>query len=170
MQNDGDEEERFAAAKRPLLSAKSACPGSTCSRNLSRRNFLPAHGFSSSCGHLRYRMHLALFRRSIEKKNAGKRWPTCFCGESCPVVPFPSALTEYAPGNSVAVINGLVYESRGITLNWHTFPLPKRPPRNCRTYETAGGAGTAAVSATAFQPFPTTCSNCGAALTREELA
>ena len=129
-------------------------------KELISQEFLPAHGFPLHVATFDT-MHLALFRRSIEKKNAGKRWPTCFCGESCPVVPFPSALTEYAPGNSVA-INGLVYEVKGHNPELaysrfrrgrrgtaeHTKPLEVPELRQFRH----GG-----------QPFPTTCSNCGAA-------
>ena len=86
-------------------------------KELCQRGFLPAHGFP---------MHIATFdtlhaeqmdalRNAKEMVGAETDFSR---GTDLPSRSLPIALTEYAPGNSVA-INGLIFESAGITLNWH---------------------------------------------------
>ncbi len=85
-------------------------------RDLSTRGYLPAYGFPT---------HIASFDNSTwardQSKKQGKslgrddnRYRRC----ELPSRDLITALREYAPGSEI-VIDGLVYKSAGITLNWH---------------------------------------------------
>lgn len=162
MQNDGDE--KNAAAKKAVTLRKERMSREYLLKELISQEFLPAHGFPLHVATFDT-MHLALFLAQHRKKERREEMANLFLRRELPSRSLSSALTEYAPGNSVA-INGLVYESRGITLNWH-IPASEEAAaelqniRNRWRCRNCGSFGTAASRSL------TTCSNCGAALTQE---
>lgn len=84
-------------------------------RELVSQGFLPAHGFPSNVATFDT-MHIARFIH--DKKHSHHKGENLFRRRELASRDLPTALTEYAPGNKVA-IDGLVYQSKGITLNWH---------------------------------------------------
>ncbi len=77
-----------------------------------------------------------------------------------------TALREYAPGASV-VIDGLVYESAGITLNWHA-PATLDQVNELQNIRQAWRCGHCGSSGTSVLASPLDhCLECGARLTRE---
>ena len=88
-------------------------------KELISQGFLPAHGFPLNVVTFDT-MNIDLYEKELlqkklenyqDKENLFKR-------RELPSRPLSIALYEYIPGNSIA-INGLVYQSKGITLNWH---------------------------------------------------
>ncbi len=159
MQNDGDE--RTLPLKAGPTLRKRAHVQEYLLKELISQEFLPARRLSSSSGHLRYHASCS-FLATASKKERRKRWPTCFCGESCPVVPLSSALTEYAPAIAFA-INSRVAAGQGHNpeLAYSRFRRGRRGTR--RTYETAGRCRNCGSFGTAASRSLTTCGNCGAA-------
>lgn len=85
-------------------------------RELASKGFLPAHGFPT---------HIASFDnmtagrlRRIRAQQASGREDNSFRRRELASRDVITSLREYAPGSEV-VMDGLVYRSAGITLNWH---------------------------------------------------
>lgn len=83
-------------------------------KELTLRNFLPAHGFPT---------HVVPFvTTTIEdikrKRETEEREDNLHRVQAFPSRDLTLALREYAPGSTV-VVDGRVLESRGVTLNWH---------------------------------------------------
>ena len=87
-------------------------------RELATKGFLPAYGFPTdiaSFDNLTINQFKQLKRDQQATKN---REDNRFRRRELPSRGLTTALREYAPGSEL-VINGLVYRSAGITLNWH---------------------------------------------------
>ncbi|BCO09331.1 DEAD/DEAH box helicase [Desulfolithobacter dissulfuricans] len=89
-------------------------------RELATRGYLPAYGFPA---HIASFDNLTVDRfraRMARRENGGKnrRDDNRFQRRDLASRDLATALREYAPGAEV-VMNGLVYRSAGITLNWH---------------------------------------------------
>jgi len=85
-------------------------------RDLSTRGYLPAYGFPT---------HIASFDKSTWGRDQSKkqgmtsgRDDNRYRRRELPSRDLMTALREYAPGSEI-VLDGLVYKSAGITLNWH---------------------------------------------------
>lgn len=127
-------------------------------RELVSQGFLPAHGFPLNVATFDT-MNIDLYEKEIARKkqnsNENKPHENLFKRRELPSRPLPIALYEYIPGNSVA-INGLIYQSNGITLNWH-IPASEtnvKEIQNIRVYwecPHCGGFGTSPVAITQCQ-------------------
>ena len=153
------------AAKKAVVLRKERMAREYLLKELISQEFLPAHGFPLHVATFDT-MHLALFRAQQRKKLENREnADNMFLRRELPSRSLATALSEYAPGNSVA-INGLVYESKGITLNWHIPASAEaaaelqniRSRWRCRK---CGNFGTAASRSLAM------CTHCGAPLTKE---
>lgn len=84
-------------------------------RELSTAGFLPVHGFPTSIAAFD-----PLTREEFQRMRDNKddRKDNLYRRRELPSRDLPTALREYAPGAEV-VLDGRVYESAGITLNWH---------------------------------------------------
>jgi ATP-dependent helicase YprA (DUF1998 family) len=82
-------------------------------RELATRGFLPAYGFPTNIAAFD---NLTIGRYLREKRNG--REDNRYQRRELASRDMVTALREYAPGSDV-VIDGLVYKSAGITLNWH---------------------------------------------------
>ena len=86
-------------------------------KELISQEFLPAHGFPLHIATFDT-MHLEQKLMQEERRKDAPDDGNLFVRRELPSRSLPTALSEYAPGNSVA-IGGLIYESAGVTLNWH---------------------------------------------------
>ena len=85
-------------------------------RELANRGFLPAYGFP---GHITPfdNYTVSQFKRDQRTKEAGRE-DNRYRFREMPSRDLAAALREYAPGSQI-VIDGVVYRSAGLTLNWH---------------------------------------------------
>lgn len=163
MQNNGDEKD--SAAKKAVTLRKERMAREYLLKELISQEFLPAHGFPLHVATFDT-MHYALFREQKRRQKESREEPdNLFMRRELPSRSLSSALTEYAPGNSVA-INGLVYESKGITLNWH-IPASAEAAAELQNIRSRWRCRHCGSFGTAASRSQTTCSNCGAPLTKE---
>lgn len=85
-------------------------------RELATRGYLPAYGFPTTIAAFNNLTSGQLERRKILTSKA--REENRYRSRQLPSRDLVTALREYAPGSEV-VLDGLVYRSAGITLNWH---------------------------------------------------
>ncbi len=85
-------------------------------RELAAQGFLSSYGFPSFVAS--FNNHTVTEARKLQADGGVKRDDNTFLRHDLPNRDLVTALREYAPGAAV-VINGLVYKSAGITLNWH---------------------------------------------------
>jgi DEAD/DEAH box helicase domain-containing protein len=91
-------------------------------RSLADKGFLPGYGFPTkvvpfvplTIGDIK---RAKREQAKAKAKSEGAKPTPPSSGRKFPTRELPLAIREYAPGNSV-VIDGKVYESRGLTLNW----------------------------------------------------
>lgn len=86
-------------------------------RELATHGFLPAHGFPTDITAFD-NLTVGQFKRMRSDKQTGSREDNRYRRRELPSRDRVTALREYAPGSEV-VLDGLVYRSAGITLNWH---------------------------------------------------
>ncbi len=130
-------------------------------KELASRGFLPTHGFPS--GLVPFVTTTIEQLRSEEKQKAQpketeqerektpkRRW--------YPTRELPMAVREYAPGSDV-VVDGQVYRSQGVTLNWHIPAKAEDSPAENQSFRHAWRCrcGASGDSPT----LPTVCSVCG---------
>ncbi len=78
-----------------------------------------------------------------------------------------TALREYAPGNSI-VMDGLVFRSGGITLNWHV-PASMEDAREIQLFKYAWRCRHCGASGNSLTGKPDCCEQCGTALKPEDV-
>lgn len=163
MQSDGGKEN--SAAKKAVTLRKERMAKEYLLKELISQEFLPAHGFPLHVATFDT-MYLSLFlEQQRRKKESRGEVDNLFLRRELPSRSLSSALTEYAPGNSVA-INGLVYESRGITLNWH-IPASEEAAAELQNIRSRWRCRNCGSFGTAASRSLTACNNCGAPLTKE---
>ncbi|WP_176044616.1 DEAD/DEAH box helicase [Burkholderia vietnamiensis] len=84
-------------------------------RELATRGFLPGYGFPT---HIASFDNLTYGRMSRQKASDSSRDDNRYRRRELASRDLMTALREYAPGSEV-VMDGLVYRSAGVTLNWH---------------------------------------------------
>jgi DEAD/DEAH box helicase domain-containing protein len=103
---------------RALLIQRKRLTGEYLLRELATSGFLPGYGFPTDITSFEtLNKDSAEIGKNREKSDSGRE-DNRFQRRELPSRDTVTALREYAPGASV-VIDGLVYESAGITLNWH---------------------------------------------------
>lgn len=163
MQSDGEKEN--SAAKRAVTLRKERMAREYLLKELISQEFLPAHGFPLHVATFDT-MHLALFLAQQHRKKENKEEAdNLFMRRELPSRSLSSALSEYAPGNSVA-LNGLIYESKGITLNWH-IPASEEAVAELQNIRSQWRCPSCGSFGTAANRSLTSCSNCGAPLKQE---
>lgn len=162
MQKDRDQEN--SAAMKAVTLRKSRMANEYLLKELISLEFLPAHGFPLHVATFDT-MNLTHFRENRRKKDNKGEDNNLFLRRELPSRSLSSALTEYAPGNCVA-INGLVYESNGITLNWH-IPASEDAATELQNIRSRWRCRKCGSFGTAANRSPVACSNCGAPLSKE---
>jgi DEAD/DEAH box helicase domain-containing protein len=122
---------------------------------LASRNFLPAYGFASGLACLVTTTMEQIEQRN--RKNIERREDNRAVRAGYPSRSLPIAIRDYAPGTDT-VLDGRVYRSDGLTLNWQLPAELEGPPeiqslRWAWRCETCGGNGT-------HHSFIDSCPNC----------
>ncbi len=117
-----DEEEIKAAAinspaARAVALRKARLADEYLLRELATRGYLPAYGFPTHIASFD-NLTVARFKRDQQQPRAGGE-DNRYQRRELASRDLTTALREYAPGSEV-VMDGLVYRSAGVTLNWHT--------------------------------------------------
>ena len=130
-------------------------------RELAAGGFLPGYGFPTDISSFETLTRDEIERNKTRKKD--EREDNMMRHRDLPSRDAVTALREYAPGAEV-VIDGLVYRSAGITLNWH-IPASVQAVseiQNIREAWRCRSCGSSGTTVTANQI--THCPDCGAAL------
>ncbi|MCY4656443.1 MAG: helicase-related protein, partial [Gammaproteobacteria bacterium] len=119
-----------APAYRAVKLHKERMQGEYLLRELAAKGFLPAYGFPTDVvpfdNHTRNQFEKRT-RRQPQNQIQQARDDNRFRLRELPSRDLTTALREYAPGSEV-VMDGLVYRSAGVTLNWHLPPEQTSPP------------------------------------------
>jgi DEAD/DEAH box helicase domain-containing protein len=128
---------------------------------LAARTFLPGHGFPTDVVPFVHTTLEQLLRERRQRKTAGERDERFGRRRSYPSRDIATAFREYAPGAEV-VVDGKVYRSGGVTLNWHIPPgdAQVREPQSLRWAWRCNRCGAADTSPT--RPEGESCPRCGA--------
>lgn len=132
-------------------------------RELATRGFLPAYGFPTNLASFD-NMTVGRFIKDKERSRDDNRYRRRELANR----DLTTALREYAPGSEV-VIDGLVYVSAGVTLNWH-IPADQQEVREIQNIRLAwrchqcGSSG----SSSSFNAAQS-CHFCGAAIHSENI-
>ena len=119
LEEEAREIERTAGqqipAYRAVLLHKTRLEGEYLLRELAAKGFLPAYGFPTDIAPFDNltRNQLKRLRQAQQGRDDNR-----FRRRELPSRDLMTALREYAPGSEV-VMDGLVYRSAGVTLNWH---------------------------------------------------
>ena len=154
-----------SAARKAVVLRKERMAREYLLKELISQEFLPAHGFPLHVATFDT-MHLALFLSQQRRKHESREnADNMFLRRELPSRSLATALTEYAPGNSVA-INGLVYKSKGITLNWH-IPASEEAAAELQNIRSRWRCRKCGNFGTAASRCLTVCSDCGEPLSKE---
>lgn len=86
-------------------------------REFASKGFLPGYGFPSNIVAFDH-YNISAYKKDKRKKESKTRDDNVQMSRDLPSRDIVTALREYAPGSDV-VLDGAVYRSEGITLNWH---------------------------------------------------
>ena len=86
-------------------------------REFASKGFLPGYGFPSNIVAFDH-YNMSAYKKHKRKKESKTRDDNVQMSRDLPSRDIVTALREYAPGSDV-VLDGAVYRSEGITLNWH---------------------------------------------------
>lgn len=116
-------------------------------RELVNRNFLPGHGFPTDVVALVNSNRESVERDKRRAAESREREDGISRYRSFPSRELEMALAEYAPGNAV-VLDGQVYRSGGVTLNWKLPPADEviREPQNIQYAWRCKGCGATGVN------------------------
>lgn len=101
------------------------------------------------------------------KKNYGEREDNLFKRRELPSRDICTALREYAPGSDV-VIDGLVYKSAGITLNWH-IPASETEVKEIQSIRYFWRCNKCGASGTSTRLLDIHCDVCGEEIDRHNI-
>lgn len=128
-------------------------------RELATQGFLPAYGFPTNIAAFD-NLTAAALRQMREARGDLGREDNKLRRRDLPNRDVVTALREYAPGSEV-VIDGLVYRSGGITLNWHV-PAEQQDVREIQAIKHAWRCRQCGASGSSFSlSAASTCSECG---------
>lgn len=130
-------------------------------RDLSTRGYLPAYGFPT---HIATFDNFAWSRERMTKGRDDNRYRR----REMPSRDLVTALREYAPGSEV-VVDGLVYKSAGITLNWH-IPADQQSAREIQDIRFAWRCRRCGASGSSHsRNMACHCDACGAKISAENI-
>lgn len=153
---------KSSAASRAMEAQQQRIEGEYLLKELATRRFLPGYGFPTDVVAFDNRSWLTILREEQSRPRGQKRYA------DLPSRDRVTGLREYAPGAEL-VIDGFVYRSAGITLNWHV-PATEEKAKETQLFKTAWycrscGASTSAVVA---DQHPN-CDECGAEIANEDI-
>lgn len=151
----GDSEQRNSALKALELQIRRVEEEYLLSE-LANRRFLPGYGFPTDVVSLDNRTYSTLQANDQSREDNRGRY------QDLPSRDRVTALREYAPGAEL-VIDGLVYRSRGITLNWHV-PASEADVKEAQLFKHAWRCRRCGASGNSLSVPPDCCLHCGATL------
>lgn len=156
-ENIQEEGEKNNPALKAISHQKTRIENEYLLRELASRGFLPAYGFPS---HITVFDNLTVDQFKANKKQDKTREDNKYNNRDMASRDIVSALREYAPGSEV-VMDGRVYKSSGITLNWH-IPASKREVRESQAIRHAWRCENCGASGSSLSLKNTTiCNSCG---------
>lgn len=136
-------------------------------RELATQGFLPAYGFPTNIAAFD-NLTAAALRQMREAKSDLGREDNKLRRRDLPNRDLVTALREYAPGSEV-VIDGLVYRSGGITLNWHV-PADHQDARETQAIRFAWRCRQCGASGSSYSlSGASTCSECGETIQQRDI-
>jgi len=149
--------ENSPAYKAVLLHQK-RLSGEYLLRDLATRGYLPAYGFPAHIASFD-NLTLGRWRQQVQEREDNRYRRRELASRD-----LMTALREYAPGSEV-VMDGLVYRSAGITLNWH-IPADQQEVREIQDIRYAWRCRHCGASGSSHSlEAARTCETCGAAIT-----
>lgn len=162
LDNERQECRKEAGEKAPITRALEfrikRLEGEYLPRELATQGWLPAYGFPA---HIAAFDNLTVDQFKAQRRNVEGREDNRFQRRDLPSRDLVTALREYAPGAEV-VMNGCVYRSAGITLNWH-IPAAQQDVREIQNIRVAWRCDQCGASGSSFRSISkqTQCEACG---------
>ncbi|WGG51454.1 helicase C-terminal domain-containing protein [Rugamonas sp. DEMB1] len=128
---------------------------------LANRRFLPGYGFPTDVVSLDNRTRSAVVDGGATREDNRGRY------QDLPSRDRVTALREYAPGADL-VMDGLIYRSRGITLNWHV-PASEADAREAQLFKYAWRCRRCGASGNSMSVRPECCQECGFTLEARDI-
>jgi Lhr-like helicase len=153
--------EKKSAALRALKAQLERITGEYLLSELATRRFLPGYGFPTDIVSFNN-----ILRQPPEKDREFSREDNRGRYLDLATRDRVTGLREYAPGAEV-VMDGLVYESRGISLNWR-LPASEDSLREAQLFKYAWRCNSCGASGSTFSQQPGDCSQCGNVLDSAE--
>jgi len=133
---------------------------------LTSQGFLPIHGFPASI--VAFNNLTVADEKRRRARQGLTRVDNRFVRREVPSRDIVSGIREYAPGSDI-VINGLVYRSSGITLNWHV-PAVADEVREVQSFRFAWRCRRCGVNGTSVNlQIALKCSECGADIMKSDM-
>lgn len=155
--------DRKAAASRAMEAQLSRIEKEYLLSELADRRFLPGYGFPTDIVGFDNRCMQTLRQEETDKREDNRaRYRELASRDRI------TGLREYAPGAEL-VMDGLVYKSSGITLNWHA-PASVENVKELQLFKKAWFCRHCGASDTAINPgFEVNCQDCGAPIERDDI-
>lgn len=167
LEEDAKEIEQTAGQQTPAYRAvtlhRERLEGEYLLRELAAKGFLPAYGFPTDIASFD-NLTRSQLRRLQQSRQA--RDDNRFRRRELPSRDLTTALREYAPGSEV-VMDGLVYRSAGVTLNWH-IPADQTSAREIQDIRIAWRCRHCGASGSSYSlERAGHCESCGEAISPE---
>lgn len=155
--------DKKAAASRAMEAQLNRIEKEYLLSELADRRFLPGYGFPTDIVSFDNRCMQTLKQEEGDKREDNRaRYRSLASRDRI------TGLREYAPGAEL-VMDGLVYKSSGITLNWHA-PASAENVKELQLFKKAWRCGQCGASDTAINPgFEINCQECGAPIESDEI-
>lgn len=155
--------DKKAAASRAMEAQLSRIEKEYLLSELADRRFLPGYGFPTDIVSFDNRCMQTLKQEEVDKREDNRaRYRSLASRDRI------TGLREYAPGAEL-VMDGLVYKSSGITLNWHA-PASAENVKELQLFKKAWRCGQCGASDTAITPgLEINCQECGAPIESDEV-
>ncbi len=155
--------DKKAAASRAMEAQLSRIAKEYLLSELADRRFLPGYGFPTDIVSFDNRCKQTLKREENDKREDNRaRYRSLASRDRI------TGLREYAPGAEL-VMDGLVYKSSGITLNWHA-PASAEYVKELQLFKKAWRCGQCGASNSSINPgLEINCQECGAPIERDNI-
>lgn len=156
-------DDKKAAASRAMEAQLSRIEKEYLLSELANRRFLPGYGFPTDIVSFDNRCMQTLKQEETDKREDNRaRYRSLASRDRI------TGLREYAPGAEL-VMDGLVYKSSGITLNWHA-PASAENVKELQLFKKAWFCRHCGASDAAINPgLEINCQECGAPIGREDI-
>ena len=134
-------------------------------KDLASRAFLPGHGFPTDVVSLNT-YNIEDFKYQGIKKSAEGREDSIFDNKAMPSRGLNIAIREYAPGSQI-VIDGRVYKSAGISLNWHSAAKVKESQKFDFAWQCSHCGATGVIENLYTNNDSLNCYHCGESVPKE---